>query len=233
MGLFKRANTSPVLVKTPKYPSTEYPYYENTELEQGTDEWRSWRKGVIGASEAPTVMRENRWSSPEYLLDEKLGIKKEFQGNDVTREGHLLEIEARNLLIRNFKVELKPTIVQDGKIPYLAASLDAITTSHSQVFEIKCGARAYSMVEEKGVIPSYYKGQLQHILMITQLDIITYVAYRPFSKLITLDVERDDAYIERMRSAEIDFAELLLSKGHKMQKKFVGNPIDRLGNSDS
>lgn len=212
---------------TPKAPPTEYPYYTLPNLEQGSDEWRKWRKGVIGASDAPTIMNENRFQSAQYLREEKLGRRAEFAGNAATREGHLLEDAARKLLIKQFKIELGPTVIQDGAVPYFAASLDAIDRTHSQVFEIKCGAKAYEMVTSGGGIPTYYYGQLQHILMITQLDKITYAAYRPYRQLITLEVGRNDTYISRLRQAEEKFAESLRIEGHRLQSQFLGKKISR------
>lgn len=210
-----------------KAPSTKYPYYELPNLEQGSAEWRKWRKGVIGASDAPSIMNENRFQSAQYLRDEKLGLKAEFTGNAATREGHLLEEDARKLLIKHFKIELSPTVIQDGQVPYFAASLDAIDQTHSKVFEIKCGAKAYEMVLSKRQVPSYYYGQLQHILMVSQLDKIVYAGYRPYKQLLILEIARDDSYISRLRRAEEDFAQSLRIKGHKLQNTFTGVPISR------
>lgn len=227
MGLFGKDKSTPFKLVNVQAPPTSYPYYELPNLEQGSDEWRRWRRRVIGASEAPTIMRENRWQSAQYLLDEKLGLNAEFAGNAVTREGHLLEKEARRLLVTKFQVELGSTVIQDGEVPYFAASLDAIDKKHTQVFEIKCGAKAYEMVASKREVPSYYYGQLQHILMITQLDKIIYAAYRPYSQLLTLEIGRNDSYIARLRDTEEKFADSLRSKGHKLQSEFKGNQISR------
>ena len=120
---------------------------------------------MIGASEAPTIMSENRWQSAQFLLEEKLGLKPEFTGNAATREGQRLEEDARRELVKKFQIELGPTVIQDGEVPYFAASLDAIDKKHTQVFEIKCGAKAYEIVASKREVPSYYFGQLQHILI--------------------------------------------------------------------
>ena len=48
-------------------------FYLIDDLEQGSREWHAWRKGVIGASDAPKIMGENPWGSRASLLDEKLG----------------------------------------------------------------------------------------------------------------------------------------------------------------
>lgn len=213
--------------KSNKVPTTKYPYYELANLEQGSSEWRKWRKGVLGASDAASIMNENPYQSANQLRNEKLGLKAEFAGNAATREGQRLEGDARKLLIKQFKIELGPTVIQDGEVPYFAASVDAIDNTHSKVFEIKCGAKAYEMVSSKRVIPAYYYGQLQHILMITQLDNIVYAAYRPYKKLLTFEIGRDETYISLLRDTEEEFAESLRSKGHKLQNKFLGKPITR------
>ena len=228
MGLFSKGKSTSPLRPTVQAPPTVFPYYELPNLEQGSDEWRRWRKGVIGASEAPTIMSENRWQSAQFLLEEKLGLKPEFTGNAATREGHRLEEDARRELVKKFQIELGPTVIQDGEVPYFAASLDAIDKKHSQVFEIKCGAKAYEIVASKREVPSYYFGQLQHILMITQLDKIIYAAYRPYSQLITLEIGRSDSYISKLRETEEKFAETLRKKGHKLQAEFKGRPISRV-----
>jgi putative phage-type endonuclease len=197
-------------------------FYLVEDLEQGTAEWRQWRKGVIGASDAPVIMGENPWGSPARLLREKLGLVKEFTGNAATREGHRLEEPARELLAKNYSLNLKPTIVQDSKEPYLAASLDAISSDGRQVFEIKSGVKSYEYVESNGYPPDYYRAQLQHILMITELEWIVYAAFRPDKPIITLNIHRNDDYIKQLRKNENDFVKQLVERNHRMQYQFVG-----------
>ena len=157
-------------------PATSFPYYELSTMVQGSEEWRSWRRRVIGASDAPIIMFENRWSRPESLIEEKLGTAKEFAGNAATREGQQLEGIVRSLLQDKYGIKLRASVVQDGQVPYFAASIDAIDASHSSVYEIKCGAKAYSIVATTKSVPDYYRAQLQHILMVTQLDKVIYAA---------------------------------------------------------
>ena len=197
-------------------------FYLVEDFEQGTAEWRQWRKGVIGASDAPVIMRENPWGSPARLLREKLGLVKEFTGNAATREGHRLEEPARELLARNYDLNLKPSIVQDAKEPYLAASLDAISSDGRQVFEIKSGVKSYEFVESNGYPPDYYRAQLQHILMVTELESIVYAAFRPEKPIITLNIHRNDNYIKQLRKSENEFVEQLVERNHRMQYQFVG-----------
>lgn len=201
-------------------------FYVIDDLEQGSSEWHTWRKGVVGASDAPKIMGENPWGSRSSLMDEKLGLTKEFKGNAKTREGNSLEGDARKTLANKFKLKLKPMIVQDSKEPFLAASLDAICNSYKSIFEIKAGAKAYEHTETTRGVPIYYFGQLQHMLMVTELDSLTYAVYRPGLPLLTLEVDRDDRYIRILRNKEREFMQELANRGHDIQDEFVGRLIN-------
>ena len=198
-------------------------FYLIADMEQGPDSWRAWRRGVIGASDAPTIMGENPWASPRRLMEEKLGLHREFTGNAATREGHRLEEFARKDLSTKHSRKLRPIIIQDSEEAFLAASLDAMDSSNSHVYEIKCGLKAYEKTSQFRKVPTYYIGQVQHILMITGFDSLCFAAYRPDEPLVTIDVKRDDRYIKEMRKKEKEFVNELVSKGHKIQKKFVGS----------
>lgn len=197
-------------------------FYLIDHIEQGTSEWLNWRKGVIGTSDAPIIMGDNPWKSPTYLLDEKLGNHKEWGGNEATREGNRLEDVARQIIAKEFKQKLLPSIVQDVKEPYLAASLDALCSNNSNIYEIKCGAKSYSITSATDTVPNYYVAQLQHMLMVTQLDSLFYASYRPDQELIILQIYRDERHIKELRKRETKFISELIKLGHKVQKKFYG-----------
>ena len=201
-------------------------FYLIEDLEQGSSEWHAWRRRVIGASDAHIIMGENRILSRSRLMREKLGLEHEFNGNAATREGRDLEEPARELLSREYNLKLIPTIVQDAQEPYLAASLDAICTNYKEIFEIKAGAKTYEHIRTKKNVPRYYIAQLQHILMITQRESITFACYRPNESLITLDVYRDDKYIEKLRKRENEFVKELVDSGHDIQYQFVGRLVN-------
>lgn len=201
-------------------------FYLIEDLEQGSSEWHAWRRRVIGASDAHIIMGENRISSRARLMREKLGLEHEFSGNAATREGRDLEEPARELLSREYNLKLIPTIVQDAQEPYLAASLDAICTNYKEIFEIKAGAKTYEHIRTKKSVPRYYIAQLQHILMVTQRESITFACYRPNESLITLDVYRDDKYIEKLRKRENEFVKELVDSGHDIQYQFVGRLVN-------
>lgn len=198
------------------------PFYIVENLVQGSETWLAWRKRVIGASDAPTIMGENPWESAGHLSSEKLGLSRPFAGNAATREGQKLEPEARSAISTKFGVSIRPIVIQDGEIPYVAASLDGLTTENDQVFEIKCGKKAYERTRSRREVPSYYMAQLQHMLMVTGHKSLVFAVYRPGQQLIHLDVFRNESYITRLRRTEVEFMEQLKRRGHKAQDSFVG-----------
>jgi putative phage-type endonuclease len=197
-------------------------FYLVDDIEQGTRKWLEWRRGVIGASEAAIIMGDNRKKGRQQLLDEKRGLIEPFTGNDATREGNLNEPHARAALARKYRQKLEPTIVQDFHEPFLAASLDAINSSKNRIYEIKCGVRTYETVEISRKVPSYYVAQVQHMLMVTQMESLVFAAYRPQKPLITFEVFRNDSYIRELRRKEKDFIKELERHGHKIQSEFRG-----------
>jgi putative phage-type endonuclease len=203
-------------------------FYLVDDIVQGTAKWLQWRKGVIGASEAAIIMGENRWKGRQQLIDEKRGLVEPFKGNEITREGNLNEPHARAALERKYREKLAPTIVQDIHEPFLAASLDAINSSKDQIYEIKCGARTYETVEISKKVPSYYVAQVQHMLMVTQMESLIFAAYRPQEPLITFEVFRNDSYIRELRRKEKDFIKELEGHGHKIQYEFRGFQVGKI-----
>ena len=206
------------------YAHEEYKltFYLIDDLEQGTTEWLDWRRGVIGASDAATIMGENPWGSSQRLMEEKLGLHRPFGGNAATREGHRLEEFARESLEKKYRHKIMPIVVQDSKDPYRAASLDGKDSSSTRIYEIKCGMKSYEMTRNTGAVPAYYVAQLQHMMMVTQLDSLIFAAYRPDERLISFEVERDESYIKRLRKEELNFVKELKSRGHSIQYEFRG-----------
>lgn len=167
-------------------------------------------------------MGENPWASQKSLMDQKLGMVREFSGNSATREGQRLEEPARKDLERRQGIRLRPVIVQDYELPFLAASLDALDKTNSLIYEIKCGVKSYEKTTSSQQVPTYYFAQLQHMLMVTRLDYMYFAAYRPDRPLVILGVDRDDKYIKKLRSTEEKFVTELIKRGHEWQRTFVG-----------
>jgi putative phage-type endonuclease len=177
------------------------------DLEQGSQEWLEWRHSGIGASEASTVMGDNRFQSPSELLYQKKN-KINTEPNEKMKLGASLEQEARDMYIEEEGIHVEPLCLQSKKYSWLIASMDGITEDFSHIVEIKCGKSAYWQAN-KGNVPSYYYGQLQHQLLITGLDTVDYWCYWPDNEGILQTVNRDESYIRRLLQAEMEFMEKL------------------------
>jgi hypothetical protein len=64
------------------------------------------------------------------------------------------------------------------------------------------------------------------MLMVTQMDSLTYAVYRPGMPLLTLEVNRNESYIKRLRKNEKEFIEELVEHGHDVQSRFVGRLVN-------
>lgn len=159
----------------------------------------------IGASDAPTIMRENPFRSAENLLAEKLGAIRPPFLNHRMATGIALEPEARDVYCREANLEMEPACVQSARYPWLRASLDGLAKDGSRVIEIKCGRSAYWRTVASGRPPGYYYGQLQHILAITGLPAIDFVCHFPPALPICRTVLRDEPYIDLLLDTEMRF----------------------------
>ena len=175
------------------------------DLEQGTREWLEWRHNGIGASDASSVMGENRFSSAAALQQEKRGPVGDSFENEAMALGKRLEPEARKRYIAKTGNVVRPVCLQSTRYQWLRASLDGLTVNHDAVVEIKCGRSAYWSTEKTRSVPDYYYGQLQHIMAVTGLDTLDFWCYWPGSPELLLLVERNDDYIELLLSKELQF----------------------------
>ncbi len=175
------------------------------DLEQGTQDWLAWRRGGIGASDAPAIMGENPWKSASTLAREKVHRRGSDFTNAAMAEGNRLEPVARALYVKRHGVSVAPACLQSHAHDWMKASVDGICAETARVVEIKCGKGAYDKTVSSGKPPRYYVGQLQHILAITGYARIDFCCYMPGRDLITLTVPRDEDYIARLLIAEQAF----------------------------
>ena len=155
-------------------------------------------------------MGENRFESASMLLQEKRGpVILDSVQNKAMALGTKLEPEARKLYIAKTGKDVRPICVQSSRYDWLRASLDGLSINHDAVVEVKCGASAYHRVSQSRSVPDYYFGQVQHILAVTGLDSLDLWCYWPDNPALLLPVERDDTYIERLLSKELEFWNLV------------------------
>ncbi len=184
-------------------------HYTIVNLQQGTKEWREWRRHGSGAADAPAIMGENPWKSAEYLLQEKCEGRR-CSSNAAMARGMELEPVARERYEAKIGIRVVPTCLQSLKYEWLRASVDGLATDGNTIVEIKCGESVYRKASASRKVPDYYYGQLQHMLAITNLQSIDFFCYWPKRPEVHLRIARDDSYIERLLDAEYKFWQKVL-----------------------
>ena len=174
------------------------------DFDQSTGEWLSWRRGGIGASDAPVVMGLSPWQKEGELLLLKTGQKAERPANDAMERGKRLEPVARLAYVNHTGVAVEPVCVQSREHDWMRASLDGLSTDGQHVVEIKCPGEKDHSLAAYGSVPEKYYPQLQHILAVTGLGEIYYWSFR-FGHTVLLKVNRDDAFIAALLEKEIAF----------------------------
>lgn len=172
------------------------------EIIQGSPEWLEFRRSHIGATDAPVIMGLNPWRSKLQLWEEKV-LSWDKEQTDKMKKGQELEKEAKETYVSLTNLCLYPLVLEDEEYPFLSASFDGITYDLDHAVEIKCGKGSYNL-SSNGRIPSYYMCQMQHQMMIANLQEIDYFSYSK-ENYHWFNLKRDEAFIEKMIAKEIDF----------------------------
>ena len=146
-------------------------------LEQGSQEWLSWRRTVITATDASIIMGNNPWDTPYVCWQRKLGLVEEKTSNEAMERGKRLEPAARAQFIQDFGIEMVPMVVESTELDFLGASLDGISELGNNLLEIKCGGSKLHDMAARGEIPAYYRDQMQHQLLVTGAAKCFYYSY--------------------------------------------------------
>ena len=176
--------------------------YEILVLSEGTAAWWEWRRSGIGSSDAATVLGVKPAKSAERLLLEKQQLGEPSGRNFVRAQGAALERAARARFCATTGLAVQPTCVQSAVRPWQRASVDGLSADGRHAVEIKCGLAAHQRASARRRPPPHHYAQLQHILATTGLPAISYWCYVPSQPAVHLQVDRDEAYIERLLIAE-------------------------------
>ena len=189
------------------------------DLRQGTAEWLRWRHDGIGASDAPALMGQNPWRSPQALFAEKVappryGIARPKRTDAAVADlfgapapaprDNSLEAQARRLYVRAHGSAVAPTCLVSNARPWQRASLDGIDLPAGRALEIKCGSATYADVARTGRVPGHYIGQLQHTLAVTGYEAIDFWVWLPGRPPLLITERRDEVYIAEMTAREAE-----------------------------
>ncbi len=177
-------------------------------LQQGSEEWKNYRRTKITATDTGIIMGLNPYKTRLQLWEEKLGLREPQAVNDKMREGSLLEDQARILVNKIMETDYKPAVLLSMENPFMMASLDGMN-SKNEILEIKCGKGSHELALKKE-IPSYYMAQLQKQMYVANALSCYYFSYRNDEDNIGFDVYRNDALIDRIIKAETEFYRMMM-----------------------
>lgn len=167
--------------------------FERPDIEQHSEQWYEARKTMLTASDFPTCLKHNPYKSRKALLRQKLGDKKyQFNGNEATQYGNIMEDVAAAVYAKKYKKHLLWWgLTRHPTIEWLGGSPDRITCD-GVLLEIKSPFRR----EIKDEVPVHYMDQIQGLLFILDLEVCDFVQYRPESlwspeEFMVTRVERD------------------------------------------
>ena len=179
-------------------------------LIQQTQEWLDFRKKMLGASDAPTIMEVSPWKTSYQLWLEKLDLIPSSYQSNAMRRGIQLESEALLNFSLAVGVQVAPKVMLHATVPYMMASMDGISDDGKIAVEIKCPGDKDHALASQGIVPEKYYPQLQHQLEVCGLDKIYYFSFNKSSQHL-IEVKRDDKYIKKMMEKEAEFYECLQS----------------------
>jgi len=128
------------------------------QIEQGSEEWLSWRKGLITATEASSIMGVNPWCTAYKSWQRKVGQIPQQEENDAMRRGKRDEPIARDLFIKQYGIEMTPCCIESEMYNFLGASLDGISPCGKYILEVKS-------TRPTDRVPDYYYAQMQHQML--------------------------------------------------------------------
>jgi len=178
-------------------------------LEQGSDEWKSWRKTKITATSAAILMGNNPWNKPIDLYNEIFGLIPPKESNAAMARGTALEPEARQAFIDKMGIDMIPIVCEHEEYPWMAASLDGWNEDNKAILECKAPNEKTHFMAIEGNIPEYYRDQIIHQLAVTGGKVCYYVSYRPEYKinLAIVEVYPNIGYMQTMIETEKQFYE--------------------------
>ena len=174
------------------------------EVEQGSQEWLSWRKTVITATDCPAIMGSSPWATAYKIWQRKVGLADEQISNDAMQRGKDLEPEARTHFIARHGVNMTPIVVESSEFDFLGASLDGLSDCGKYLLEIKCGGAKLHDMAATGTVPEYYRDQIQHQLFVTGAEMAFYYSYNG-SDGICIEVFPDADFKEKFMPKAREF----------------------------
>ena len=180
---------------------------ETCDLVQGTDAWKKWRKSMVGASDASSILGIG-FQTPNELWEQKMGFREEEDQTTAMSLGIEIEDAAREFFLSQTGIKMTPKVVIHEEHKWMHASLDGISDDGKMILEIKRVKSEYHEMARSGNLPEIYYPQIQHQLSVTGLNECFYLSYRK-DDCILLKIQRNDDFIRDLIHKELEFKNCL------------------------
>jgi len=173
-------------------------------LEQGSEEWLSWRKTVITATDIAVILGISPYATPYQLWQRKQGLIEEQFVNGAMKRGSHLEPLARDKFIEEYGITMEPVVAEHSDHAFIGASLDGISPCGRYILEIKCNGDARHAEVKKGIIPDFHTAQMQHQMLVTGANKCFYYSFDGIDG-ICIEVPADESFMEDALNAAREF----------------------------
>lgn len=185
------------------------------EIKQNTPEWTEWRKGGLGASDAPIIMGVSPWTSPFELWAQKVGLIQRSAPNEYQQiamdRGHELEPVARALYEELSGMKYPAVCGEHSDFPFIRSSFDGYNDDFDVIttLEVKCPGKADHATALKGVVPLKYMPQVQLQMAIAGAKSSKYMSFRSKTDYKVITVLEDKQYQVEMIAKMREFWRLI------------------------
>lgn len=168
------------------------------ELEQGTQEWLSWRRGLLTASDAASILGKSPYCTAYQCWQRKLGLIPEQTKTPAMQRGINDEPIARAMFNEFYGYDMQPAIIQNEDKPFIGASLDGICKDPEwpgYFIGLEIKSQNIEKIKDEG-IPEFHYAQLQHQFLASGglMDYIYYVSYQN-GQIYDIKVQFDNHWI--------------------------------------
>lgn len=181
-------------------------------------EWRQLRRSGIGGSDAGAIMQVSKYASPLTICMDKTGRGEDFEGNEATEVGNILEPLIRDYIVVPYLGDHGVPIADIGAVrhtyrskqwPWMMANIDGFidldgSDPRRVGLEIKTGG-SYQLADWGGMdgneVPDTYYAQVQHYMAVTGSDL--WIVFGLIgNRRLYRNVPRNEAYIANLVEEE-------------------------------
>jgi putative phage-type endonuclease len=205
------------------------------------DEWLEHRRKSIGGSDAAAIVGLNPYASAYSVWADKCGLLPPKEDNEAMRLGRDLEdyVAKRFCEETGKRVRRENSIIINPDYPFAHANVDRLIVGEDAGLEIKTTTSLNLKKFKNGEFPEQYYAQCVHYMAITGAKRWYLAVLILGRELLTFCIERDEAEIFALMSAEAEFWALVkagtppAADGEKSTSEAISTIYADGGNDDS